>query len=340
MQTALFDYHLPKDRIAQVPVVPRDHARLLVTQKNKTALQHRKFYDVLEYLSSEDVLLLNDTRVLSCRLKGCKEETGGKAELLFIREKNAQEGLWEAMVFPGNRVREGTWISLNGFRVCVLKKTENGLREVYVPQRCDLREIFLRCGELPLPPYIRSPLKEPSQYQTIFAEHYGSCAAPTAGLHFTEELLVKIRDRGVRICFVTVHISLDTFRPIKAENIFKHPMHSEYYEVGEEVVQAVRQTKKRGGKVVAVGTTTVRALESAASGDHFEAKAGWTTLYITPGFKFKIVDALITNFHFPRSTLLVLVSAFMGYEAMKRAYQEALASYYRFLSFGDAMLIL
>jgi S-adenosylmethionine:tRNA ribosyltransferase-isomerase len=360
---ALFDYNLPPELIAQQPLHERDQSRLLVLERATGAMQHRRFFEISEFLRTGDLLVLNDTRVFRARLRGRKEPTGGKVEVLLLREVEA--GLWEALVKPGRNAKIGSVLSFGDgvLRVNVEERTDCGGRLLRVENVEDFRERLRRIGEVPTPPYVHCPVSDESEYQTVYAREEGSAAAPTAGFHFTTRLLEQLREQGVEQAFVTLHVGLDTFRPIHAEQIERHVMHAEFYHVPPATIAAIVRTRQRGGRVIAVGTTTVRTLESAAqdtgsglwvlgSGDSPPkahnpepttqnlAVAGWTRLFITPGFEFRVVDAMVTNFHLPRSTLLVLVSAFAGRDNVLRAYGEAVQRGYRFYSFGDAMLIL
>ena len=318
-----FDYELPKELIAQKPAEPRDHSRLLVLHRDG-GMEHRMFYELPEYLGEGDVLVFNRSRVIPARLKGYKE-TGAKMEILLIREVG---GKWEALIRPSRKVRIGVPIRVGEYKIEVLERKESGLFVLEVPDGA------LKEGEIPLPPYIRTKIENPERYQTIFADRDGSIASPTAGLHFTENLISRIKEKGVRIGFITLHISLDTFRPIK--NAESHKLYKEYCEVDEETVRLIKGAKR----VICVGTTVVRALETCALEGEPRPFFGFTELFIKPGFEFKVTDALITNFHLPRTTLLMLVCAFAGREKIMRAYEEAKKLGYRFYSFGDAMLIL
>lgn len=339
MDLSLFDYHIEPSRIAQKPVEPRDASKLLVADRTTKKFTHAVFRDIVSYFSEGDVLVLNDTKVMKCRLHG-KKKTGGNVELLLLR-KHA-DGTWESLVKPSSRLSAGTEIHFkNGTSAQLVSRNGNGLWHIKL-DGAPAEEIFEEEGEMPLPPYIRSLVSKDSDYQTVYARESGSAAAPTAGLHFMDELLQKIKNAGVNIVTTTLHVHLDTFRPIREAHIENHKIHSEYCEVPRESAAAVNNAKQNGRKIVACGTTVVRAVESAAlksKHGELEAFSGFTELYITPGFSFQVVDALVTNFHFPRSTLLVLVSAFMGYEFMKQSYDEAMENGYRFFSFGDAMLI-
>jgi len=343
VRTDDFDYDLPSGMIAQHPAEPRDACRLLVLDRASGQIDHRRFGDLLEYLRPGDVLVLNETRVLPARLHGAKDETGGSVELLLLRER--YEGAWECLAKPGRRLKPGARItfaegSLVGLIVDVLE--ESGARLVqFTAREGTVLDAIHAIGEVPLPPYITEPLDDPEQYQTVFATDEHSVAAPTAGLHFTEELLDAVQRSGVHVAKVELDVGLDTFRPVAEDDPAHHPIHTEHFRVPEWTAAAVNAARDRGDRVIAVGTTTVRALESAYNERtrRVEAAEGMTDLYILPGFSFGATDALVTNFHMPRSTLLMLVSAFAGRDLVMRAYETARAERYRFLSFGDAMLI-
>jgi len=344
MRTADFDYPLPAHLIAQRPVEPRDHARLLVLDRATGRLEHRRFYELGDYLQPGDLLVFNDTRVLPARLRGRRADTGGGVELLLLRRVGP--GLWECLGRPGRRLREGVNLVLEGkgtaLTARVVAVEEGGIRRVAFEDEARLEQV----GEVPLPPYIREPLEDPERYQTVYARVAGSVAAPTAGLHFTPHLLESLARQGVRMAFLTLHIGLDTFRPVTEEDPRQHRLHTEFLQVPEETARAVEEARRAGRRVVAVGTTVVRALEQCALWSEAQGReglgpcSGWADLFILPGHRFRAVDALITNFHLPRSTLLMLVCAFAGRERVLDAYREAVAQGYRFYSFGDAMLIL
>jgi len=334
----LFDYPLPPDRIAQQPVEPRDSSRLLVVDPPTGSVEHATVRDLPRFLRSRDLLVVNDTRVLRARLTG-RKRTGGAVELLLLRR--LEPGRWEALVKPGRRIADGTEVLLGGALVArVAGRREEGTREIEFTQPADPRaadEMATTLGHVPLPPYITETLGDEERYQTVYARADGSAAAPTAGLHFTPRLLAEIEALGARVVRVTLHVGIATFRPVRTPEIEAHRMHVEHYSVPEETARAVAEC---AGRVVAAGTTTVRCLESAAAGPRaLRTGPGETSLYVTPGYRFRVVDALLTNFHMPRSSLLILVSAFAGRELILRAYDEALRSGYRFLSFGDAMFI-
>lgn len=337
LRTEDFDYELPEELIAQRPVTPRDASRLLVADKRTGRLQHKTFRDLPEFLAPGDVLVRNDTRVIPARLLGVKAPTGGRVELLLVRRLSRDT--WEALVRPGRRVAPGAVLSFGDglLTAQVLERTEGGGRIVRFRSVGPLDEALQQAGQVPLPPYIHQDLEDPERYQTVYAREAGSSAAPTAGLHFTQRVLDELKRRGVHIADVTLHVGPGTFRPVKAEYVDEHDMHAEYYHIPEAAAVAVQEAKREGRRVIAVGTTTARALESwAATGE----TAGWTDLFIYPGYRWRVVDGLLTNFHLPRSSLLMLVSALLGRERTLAAYREAVKERYRFFSFGDAMLIL
>lgn len=341
MRVSDFDYELPEDLIAQQPVEPRDAARLLVVDRETGRLEHRRFRDLPRYLTAGDVLVLNDTRVIPARLFGLKEPTGGRVEVLLLERR--EPDVWEALVRPGRRVPAGSRVAFGqgGLRAVVLDRTEAGGRLLRFEPAGELDRRLGELGQMPLPPYIRAPLCDPERYQTVYARQEGSAAAPTAGLHFTPALLRQVADHGVQVAYLTLHVGLGTFRPVQVERIEEHTMHAEYYAVPEATAAAVNKARRDGRRVVAVGTTVARTLEAAAGDDGaVRAGEGRTDLFIYPGYRWKVVDGLVTNFHLPRSTLLMLVSAFLGRERTLAAYEEAVRQRYRFFSFGDAMLIL
>jgi len=340
MKVSDFDYNLPKELIAQKAIEPRDASRLLILERKTKKITHRHFRDIVDYLYPGDVLVLNQTKVIPARLFGHKVPTGGRVEILLL--KPVKENTWEALVRPGKRVHRGDVIDIanGGLRAQVIDYTEGGrLLQFQSAQNFDV--LLQKLGQIPLPPYIKEKIEDPSRYQTVYASASGSVAAPTAGLHFTEELLEEIRKKGVRVTSLILHVGVGTFRPVKAEKVEEHHMHREYYEVSQAAAQIINETRQKGGRVVAVGTTVVRTLESVAdeNGIIYPGQ-GETELFIYPGYKFKVIDALLTNFHLPRSTLLMLVSAFTGIENIKTAYEEAIRQRYRFYSFGDAMFII
>jgi S-adenosylmethionine:tRNA ribosyltransferase-isomerase len=348
LRIADFDYELPPELIAQTPADPRDAARLLIAPRAGGPLQHTVFAHLPRYLARGDVLVLNRTRVLPARLKGRRADAGGgQVELLLLRPVDGEA--WETLIRPARRLRAGTPLVFGAGRLHAQVRGRTAAGTAIVCFKPEPDEALLRqLGEMPLPPYIRGWHGDPDRYQTVYAEAPGSAAAPTAGLHFTPALLDSLRDQGIETAFVTLHVGLDTFRPVHEDDARDHVMHREYCEVPESVVQAVSRARERGGRVIAVGTTSVRALESAAAGAPrgvgpertLRPYTAWSDLYITPGYEFRVVDGLITNFHLPRSTLLLLVSALIGRERLLAAYAEAIRQRYRFYSFGDAMLIL
>lgn len=335
-----FDYFLPEERIAQVPLEQRDMSRLMVLDRKNKTIAHRSFRDVLEYLNPGDVLVINDTRVVPARLYG-NRRSGAKIETLFLR--NLGDDTWECLVKPGNKVPVGDVIVFADGQMTgtVIDNTPSGGRVIRFETSRTVDEIVEEFGEMPLPHYIKHKLDDPERYQTVYNEHKGSVAAPTAGLHFTPELLSEIEQMGVKIARLTLHVGLGTFRPVKVENVEEHVMHSEYYIVSKECADTVNEARRNGGRVIAVGTTVVRTLETVAvPGEDFEECSGWTDIFIYPGYEFKAVDCMMTNFHLPKSTLLMLVSAFADREFILNAYKKAVEEEYRFFSFGDSMLIL
>lgn len=341
MKLSDFNYNLPEELIAQDPLEKRDNSRLMVLHRETGELEHKHFYDVIDYLNPGDCLVVNNTKVIPARLMGVKEETGASIEVLLLKRK--EEKVWETLVKPGKKARVGARISFgDGLLVGeVIDVVEEGNRLIRFEYDGIFEEILDRLGQMPLPPYITHQLQDKNRYQTVYAKYDGSAAAPTAGLHFTEELLQKIQDKGVRIAKVTLHVGLGTFRPVKEENVLDHHMHSEFYIVDEEAANIINETKANGGRVISVGTTSTRTLETVAEPDgHIPVKSGWTDIFIYPGYRFKAVDCLITNFHLPESTLIMLVSALADRETILHAYETAVEEKYRFFSFGDAMLIL
>lgn len=337
-----FYYDLPKEYIAQTPIEPRDHSKMLVVHRSQDRIEHRHFYDILEYLTDKDCLILNDTRVLPARLYGIKEDTGARVEFLLLNQK--EKDVWEVITGPGKRAKAGTKFTFGDgiLHAEVLSVLENGNRLAKFTYEGDtIFPVLEKIGEMPLPHYITKKLENGERYQTVYSKELGSAAAPTAGLHFTPELLQKIRDKGVKIGFVTLHVGIGTFRPVKAENIEDHHMHSEHYHLPKETADLINQTKANGGRVIAVGTTSCRTLESVATycGEIREAD-DWTSIFIYPGYKFKCIDGLLTNFHLPESTLIMLVSAFYDREKVLEIYKTAVQEKYRFFSFGDCMLLI
>jgi S-adenosylmethionine:tRNA ribosyltransferase-isomerase len=336
-----FDFHLPEELIAQHPVEPRDASRLFVLHRDGGAFEHRHFRDLPEYLRPGDALVVNETRVMPARLMGQREGTGGAIEVLLL--KRLDRNRWETLVKPGKKARPGQRIQFgDGVLVgTVLETTEVGGRVIEFAYEGIFEEILDRLGQMPLPPYIHEQLDNPERYQTVYAREWGSAAAPTAGLHFTPELLARIEAMGVAVHKVLLHVGLGTFRPVQVDDVLEHKMHSEFYMVTPETAEALNRVKASGGRIVAVGTTSVRTLETVTAADGtVQPGEGWTDIFIYPGYRFKAVDVMITNFHLPKSTLLMLISAFANREQILAAYEEAVAQRYRFFSFGDAMLIL
>lgn len=334
-----FDYELPEELIAQTPVEPRDASRLMVLDPVEKTIAHRHFFELQDFLVPGDTLIFNDTRVIPARLIGRKEPTGARVEVLLLRR--VEGDTWETLVKPGKKALRGTTIRFSDELSCeVTGHTDFGGRLVTFNYQGIFEEILDRLGETPLPPYIHEKLEDRERYQTVYSRESGSAAAPTAGLHFTPELLEKIKNAGVNLGFLTLHVGLGTFRPVKTEHIEEHIMHSEYYSISEETAKLIRETKAARKRVIAVGTTSIRTLESAAVGiNEIYGKSGETSIFIFPGYEFKIVDAVVTNFHLPKSTLIMLISAFAGREFTLEAYREAVKEKYRFFSFGDAMFI-
>lgn len=340
MKVEDFDYYLPEELIAQTPLVKRDESRLLVLDKETGEVEHKKFYDIIDYLNPGDTLVLNDTKVLPARLIGTKEETGAVIEILLL--KNIEGDKWECLVKPARRIKEGTIVSFGDgkLKAKCCGVFDAGIRHFELIYSGILMEILEELGTMPLPPYIHEKLEDQSLYQTVYAKEVGSAAAPTAGLHFTEELLEKIKDKGINIAYVTLHVGLGTFRPVSVENIEEHEMHSEFYSMSASVAKLLNETKKSGHNIVAVGTTSTRTLETIATKyGEFRECNGWTNIFIYPGYEFKGINKLITNFHLPKSTLVMLVSTLAGRENILNAYKIAVDDKYRFFSFGDAMFI-
>jgi len=346
MKTSDFDYVLPPELIAQTPVAPRDQSRLMFLNRGDGSIAHGKFFEIVDYLRDGDVLVFNDSRVIPARLYGIRVDSGGRVEILLLRRLEAD--VWEALVKRGKRLRVGTRVDItndsavdNPVKVWaeVIGQGQGGIKVLRFSDETRLTEL----GKMPLPPYIHTPLAHPERYQTVYARVAGSVAAPTAGLHFTPELLSRLEQKGVRLLFVSLHVGLDTFSPVREEDPHEHPIHSEYGVLSQTTASQLSQAKREGRRIICVGTTTVRILEQVAQLNNplqLQPFEGWISLFILPGYQFRMVDALITNFHLPRSTLLMLVTAFTGKELINRAYQEAIASGYRFYSFGDAMLII
>ena len=340
MQLEEFDYDLPEELIAQTPLAVRDSSKLLVLDKKTGEIEHKHFTNVIDYMEEGDTLVLNDTKVLPARLIGVKEETGAVIEVLLL--KDVQNDIWEALTKPAKRVSIGTIISFGDglLKAKCIEVLEEGIRKYELIYDGVLLEILDKLGTMPLPPYIHEKLEEQDRYQTVYAKNLGSSAAPTAGLHFTKELLEKIKEKGINIAYVTLHVGLGTFRPVQVENILDHKMHSEYYEMSKETADLLTKTRKNGKRIIAVGTTSVRTLETIyGKYNEFRECCGNTEIFIYPGYKFKAIDYLITNFHLPKSTLVMLVSALAGKDNILNAYKVAIENKYRFFSFGDSMLI-
>lgn len=355
MRVEQFDFELPEELIAQHPLAERTSSRLMVLGRETGKVEHRQFTDLIEYLQPGDCLILNDTRVIPARLYGTKKETGAQVELLLLTEK--EPDVWEVLVRPGKRLKPGAIVEFGDGHLTaeILDTTEQGGRIVRFQYEGIFYEVLERLGEMPLPPYITERLEDAERYQTVYSRKSGSAAAPTAGLHFTKEFLSQIEQKGVRIGYLTLHVGLGTFRPVSADAVEEHHMHSEYYEFPQVTADLIRQTRERGGRVIAVGTTACRTLETVGSRAAEQAEArvdkqriaaqlqetsGWTDIFIYPGYEFKVIDGLVTNFHLPKSSLIMLVSALAGREHVMHAYEEAVRSRYRFFSFGDAMLII
>lgn len=334
-----FDYDLPEELIAQTPVEPRNSSRFMVLNPVDKSVEHRHFYDLKEYVESGDTLIFNDTRVMPARLLGWRDGSGGKVEVFLLRRIDGDT--WETLVKPGRKARAGQVVRFSDELTCTVQdNTDFGGRIVKFDYEGIFEEILDRLGETPLPPYIHEKLTDKERYQTVYSREQGSAAAPTAGLHFTKEQMQELKDMGVNLGFVTLHVGLGTFRPVSVDTIEDHVMHSEYYSIPQETADLIMSTKAAGKRVIAVGTTSIRTLESAADGvGQISGKSGWTNIFIYPGYEFKIVDAIITNFHLPKSTLIMLISAFAGREFTLSAYGTAVQERYRFFSFGDAMMI-
>lgn len=340
LNTSDFDFILPEELIAQTPLQKRDHSRLLTLDQTTGAIGHKHFYDLSAFLRPGDCLVLNDSRVLPARLIGHRP-SGGACEVLLLTQK--EDGLWECLVKPGKKLRPGAEVIFGDGELTATVETalENGNRLVRFHYQGIFLEVLERLGKMPLPPYIKAELQDNERYQTVYSKAVGSAAAPTAGLHFTQELLQQLSEMGVQLCYVTLHVGLGTFRPVKVEDVKRHEMHSEFCMISAETADTINRTKQAGGRVICVGTTACRTIESFADeSGRLSASSGWTNIFIYPGYRFKVLDGLITNFHLPQSTLIMLVSALAGREHVLNAYHEAIARQYRFFSFGDAMLIL
>lgn len=338
MNTSDFYFDLPEELIAQTPLERRDSSRLLTLNRKNGELSHKHFSDILDMLNPGDCLVLNDSRVLPARLIGTREN-GGAVEVLLLSDLG--DGVWECMTRPGKKTRTGKKLSFgDGLLTATVLREVDGNRHIQFHYNGIFLELLERLGQMPLPPYIHEQLQDPERYQTVYSRVIGSAAAPTAGLHFTEDLLEKIRAKGIRTAFVTLHVGLGTFRPVKVDSVEDHKMHSEYYDIPNESIEIINETRRNGGRIIAVGTTSCRTLESATDEEgNIIKKSGWTDIFIYPGYKFHILNALITNFHLPESTLIMLVSAFAGREKTLAAYHAAINERYRFFSFGDAMFI-
>ena len=341
MNTADFDFHLPEELIAQTPLEKRDASKLLIVNRKTGEFQDRHFHSIIDMLEAGDALVMNDTRVLPARLYGQKEETGGHVELLLLKNTSGDE--WEVLAKPAKRLKVGTRVSFGDGRLSavVTEELTHGGRIVRFDYQGIFLEVLESLGEMPLPPYIHEKLDDRERYQTVYAKESGSAAAPTAGLHFTKELLAEIQAKGVHLVYLTLHVGLGTFRPVSVDNLDEHEMHSEFYQLSEEAAATLRSVKENGGRVIAVGTTSIRTLETIGSkfDGQIQADSGWTNIFIKPGYEWKVVDAFSTNFHLPKSTLVMLVSAFAGRELVLDAYHHAIQEHYRFFSFGDAMFI-
>ena len=340
MKTDDFDFYLPDELIAQTPLEKRDSSRLLVLDKKTGEISHRHFTDIIDYMEKGDTLVLNDTKVMPARLYGVKEETGAVIEVLLLKDEG--NDTWECLTKPAKRLHEGTVVSFGDgkLKARCTECLDEGVRKFKLEYKGILYEILDELGEMPLPPYIHEKLKDKNRYQTVYAKNIGSAAAPTAGLHFTNDLLKKVQDKGVNIAYITLHVGLGTFRPVNVEDVTKHKMHSEYYVMNKETADLLNNTRKNGHKIISVGTTSTRTLETIMSlYGKFKECSGWTDIFIYPGYEFKGIDYLITNFHLPKSTLVMLVSALAGKNNIMKAYNEAVKEKYRFFSFGDSMLI-
>lgn len=341
MNTADFDFHLPEELIAQTPLEKRDASKLLIVNRETGEMQNKHFHSIIDMLEPGDALVMNDTRVLPARLYGQKVETGGHVELLLLKNTSGDE--WEVLAKPAKRLKVGTRISFGDGRLSavVTEELAHGGRIVRFEYQGIFLEVLESLGEMPLPPYIHEKLDDRERYQTVYAKESGSAAAPTAGLHFTKELLAEIQAKGVHLVYLTLHVGLGTFRPVAVDNLDEHEMHSEFYQLSEEAAATLRSVKENGGRVIAVGTTSIRTMETIGSkfDGQIQADSGWTNIFIKPGYEWKVVDAFSTNFHLPKSTLVMLVSAFAGRELVLDAYHHAIQEHYRFFSFGDAMFI-
>ena len=340
MKTDEFDYYLPEELIAQTPLAKRDNSKLMILNRKNGEIKHEVFHNIVNFLNKGDVLVLNDTKVMPARLIGEKEDTKAVIEVLLL--KNIKDNTWEVLVKPAKRIKVGTVVTFgNGeLKATCNKIGEEGIREVTFSYNGIFYEILDKLGIMPLPPYIKEKLQDKNRYQTVYAKNIGSSAAPTAGLHFTKELLKEIENKGIKICYITLHVGLGTFRPVNVEDVTKHKMHSEFYQMSEEVANTLNKAKENKQRIIAVGTTSTRTLETIMTKyGKFVKTSGWTDIFIYPGYNFKAIDAQITNFHLPKSTLIMLVSAFSSKEIILKAYEEAVKNKYRFFSFGDSMFI-
>ena len=340
MRTDDFDFELPEELIAQTPIKNRDQSRMLVLDKKTGEIEHKHFNNILDYLNENDVLVLNDTKVMPARLYGQKEETNALIEVLLLKEKT--NNTWECLVKPAKRVKIGTVVNFGDgiLKAKCIEIKDEGIRVFKLIYDGILYEILDKLGEMPLPPYIHEKLEDKDRYQTVYAKNIGSAAAPTAGLHFTKELLEKVKEKGITVLYITLHVGLGTFRPVNVEDVTKHKMHSEFYMMSKETSEILNKAKKNNQRIISVGTTTTRTLETIMNlYDEFRECSGWTSIFIYPGYEFKAIDSLITNFHLPKSTLLMLVSALAGKDKIMKAYHEAVKEKYRFFSFGDSMFI-
>ena len=340
MKTDDFDYYLPEELIAQTPLAKRDDSRLMVLDRKTGKIKHDIFHNIIDYLNKDDILVLNDTKVMPARIIGEKEDTGAIIEFLLL--KNIENDNWEVLVKPAKRIKVGSIVTFGDgmLKAKCIEVGEEGIRKVSFSYNGIFYEILDKLGSMPLPPYIKAKLKDKDRYQPVYAKNIGSAAAPTAGLHFTKELLKKIEDKGIKICYITLHVGLGTFRPVNVEDVTTHKMHSEFYQMSKEVAEILNNAKKNNQRIVSVGTTTTRTLETVMSKyGEFKEVSGWTDIFIYPGYEFKAISAQITNFHLPKSTLIMLVSAFASKDIILNAYKEAVKEKYRFFSFGDSMFI-
>ncbi|WP_226526342.1 tRNA preQ1(34) S-adenosylmethionine ribosyltransferase-isomerase QueA [Metabacillus niabensis] len=342
MKVELFDFHLPEELIAQVPLKERDASRLMVLQKDNGELKHESFKSIINYLQAGDCLVLNNTRVMPARLFGIKEDTGASIEILLLKQQ--EDDIWETLVKPAKRVKDGTVITFGSgnLKATCVGTSDHGGRLLKFEYEGIFYEVLEKLGEMPLPPYIKEQLDDRERYQTVFSREIGSAAAPTAGLHFTEEILDQLKEKGVHIAFITLHVGLGTFRPVSADTVEEHEMHAEFYQVTDGTAALLNNVRSNGGKIITVGTTSTRTLETIASkhNGQFVAESGWTNIFIYPGYEFKGIDGMVTNFHLPKSSLIMLVSALASREYVINAYETAVKEKYRFFSFGDAMLII